>query len=213
VNAARNGDVTALDEFAGRYRPAVVAYLTQRGLRHEDAEDVAQDAFLRLLRPGGALARTDARLGRFRCLLKAVAQHALADHVARARALKRGGGAQPADLAVHELPSGEGGDAFDRAWLGHVVDVALRRLEAEHPRYHDVLRRTIDGTSHADIAAAVGCGEASVRNACHRGRQKLVAYIKAEVWAYAVDHEDYVDELAQLSVVLGHSLGGRGGRS
>jgi DNA-directed RNA polymerase specialized sigma24 family protein len=59
-----------------RYRTPVFNFLRNRGLSEHDAEDVAQDVFLRVCRED-FLKKLDRNRGKFRSLLLAVTRHVM----------------------------------------------------------------------------------------------------------------------------------------
>lgn len=203
IGAARGGDAEAQRQFADKYRGPVVAYLRRRGL-DADAEDVTQEIFLRLFR-GGVLDRATESSGRFRDLLLAVTKHALADHWRAAGAVKRGGRADVRPLGDVDPASPTSEDVtFQQEWLLNLIEHCLERLRTDHPNYHRALRLTLfEGKARADAAAELGHSEASVRNWVHRGRRKLISYVREEAWSYSGTQEAYRDELSYLARLLG----------
>lgn len=198
IGAARDGDRDAQRELHDRYRGAVLEYLRRRGLG-ADAEDVAQEVFVRLFQDG-VLARADPGRGSFRALVQAVTRNALGSHLERRKALKRGGGAAQVSLGEVDVPSPEADQAFDREWLLGVLEGALARLRREHPNYHAAVKACLlDGREQGEIAEAVGLKRADVRNHLHRGRRKLMEYVREEAWTTSPSAEAYATELEWLA--------------
>lgn len=200
VQAAQAGDEAALRALWDKYRPAVLAWLERRGLGAE-AEDVAQEALLGLLR--SALARAHAGAGRFRALVFAVARHQLLKHQEKAMALKRGGGRVQvvADLEVAVEEPDEG---FDREWLAALVRGGLERLAHEHPDLFEALRRfALEGQPQAEIAAALGTTSGAIKKRVFRAKRELAGYLREEVWRYSCSPREYEAELGLLSKLLG----------
>jgi RNA polymerase sigma-70 factor (ECF subfamily) len=202
IQAAAAGDAAAQRSFVARYRPAILAFLERRGAG-EEAEDLAQEVFLRLFQ--GTLGRADPERGRFRSLLFTVAQRTLASAAERGGALKRGGGQRPEALGERDVASGAESPeaAFDRAWLERLLGLALERLLAEHPAYHAAIERTfLRGERQAQAAQALGISPQSVKNHVHRGKAKLIAYLQEEVSSYALAADDRAAELDHLATLL-----------
>lgn len=188
IRGARSGDEAALREFALKYRAPVVAYAARRGLRDE-AEDIAQEVFLRLFQDG-VLAKADPSKGRFRSLVLAVTRNVIGHHVERAKTKKRGGGRVQ---SLGDLdPAGSRDDDFDREWVSHLVEVALARLAKEHPSYHAALSASLEGRPY----------EGDSKNHLFRGRQKLAEYLRDQVRDYSTSRADYEEELRYLSGFL-----------
>src|SRR5207247_10841610 len=115
------------------------AYVRRRGSGPEDAQDLTQSFFARLL-DRDLLSRASPHRGRFRSFLLTALQNFLADEHDRAVARKRGAG-QP--LISLDAPDGEARYAlepvedlstdklFDRRWATTVLEHAWTSLEAE----------------------------------------------------------------------------------
>jgi RNA polymerase sigma-70 factor (ECF subfamily) len=199
VGAARDGDAAAIRALCEKYRPAIVGYLERRGLAAE-AEDVAQEALLALV--SSAIEGARAGAGKFRSLVFAVARNHLLRHLERRAAEKRGHGrTEPLGRAEPSAPAEPDSD-FDREWLGSLLRSALARLEAEQPRAFVALRRfLLDGVRQAEIARELGLSVEQVKKLVLRGKRRVAAYLREEVWTYAGG--DYEAELAFLSRLLG----------
>ena len=201
VQAAQAGDTQALRGLCEKYRPAIVAWLERRGLGAE-SEDVAQEALLGLT--GAALQRADAGAGRFRGLVFSIARNQLLKHLERQGAAKRGAGRVQALGETDPAAASEPDDAFDREWLAGLVRGALERLAAEHPAYFTALRRfVLDGVSQAEIAGELGISVEQVKKLVYRGKRKVSAYLRDDVWTYASSRGEYEVELAYLARYLG----------
>lgn len=194
IERAGGGDVSALRDFALRYRPAVVAYCARRGMG-ESAEDVAQEVFLRLHRYG-VLAKADASRGRFRGLLCSITRNAIRDH-ARAEA-----GRPHVPLGDQDVAA-EADEEFDREWAARLLDLAMGRLLEENRNYHDALRGfLLEGRPQAEVARAMGKSEGEVKNYVHRGKARLIRILLEEVRDYSLSRAEYEDELRHLSRFL-----------
>src|SRR4026208_1344823 len=90
---SENGDREireALAELCRIYWRPSFFFVARRGYSPEDAEDLTQDFFLRILK-GDWLQKADPRRGRFRSLLLESVQNFLNDATDRTKASKRGG--------------------------------------------------------------------------------------------------------------------------
>ncbi|HEY5915728.1 MAG TPA: sigma-70 family RNA polymerase sigma factor, partial [Verrucomicrobiae bacterium] len=94
VRAAGHGSASdaqpALEQLCRTYWYPLYAHVRRRGYSREDAEDLTQAFFARLL-THGSLSAADSSRGRFRCFLLAGLNHFLANEWNKARAEKRGG--------------------------------------------------------------------------------------------------------------------------
>jgi RNA polymerase sigma-70 factor (ECF subfamily) len=185
IRGADRGEETALREFALKYRGPIVSYIARRGLPN-DAEDLAQEVFLRLLQDR-VLAKADPSRGRFRSLLLAVTRHVISHHREREGAQKRGGG-NVRSLENVDVSSQEPDESFDREWVGHLVELSLARLAREHPNYHEALQKSVlEGASGID------------HNLIHRGKKKVADYLREQIQEYSLSREDYEAELQYLA--------------
>ena len=143
VLLARRGDTVraepALAELCRGYWYPLYAYVRRLGRTAEDAQDLTQEFFARLLEKNW-LAEADPARGRFRSFLLAALKHFLANEWNHANRLKRGGGREfipldaataeelyvlePSDLASPEL-------LYDRRWALTVLARAQNRLRDE----------------------------------------------------------------------------------
>src|SRR4051795_1314451 len=82
---------SALTSLCENYWYPLYAYLRRRGYPADQAQDLTQDFFVRVLE-GRYLDRADAEKGRFRCFLLTSLKFFVADEGDRQRAQKRGGG-------------------------------------------------------------------------------------------------------------------------
>jgi RNA polymerase sigma factor (sigma-70 family) len=197
IEAAARGDEKAFRELWLRYEPVVRSYLRRRGVREPD--DLIQDVFMALLT--SVLGKASPERGRFRSLLLTVTRNILARSLRQANADKRGGGKVEA-LGARDLPAPEQDqDAFDRDWAARLLQLGLQRLAESHPQYFHALQLALEGRSRHESAAALGCSETDVRNRIHRGKKKLVDYVKEEILNYSTTTE-YPDELDVFSGLL-----------
>ena len=173
IHKAGARDPAALEDFATRYRPAVLRFVRGRGFAESDAEDVCQDVFVRIL-TGDVLAKADASRGRFRSLVLAVATHVIQDRARKKR-----------DVPLAAEPVERDPD-FDREWVLHLAERAMQRMG---PPYADVLR--------AHLA-----GETQDRQKVWIARGKLVALIREEVAFTCLSQDEFEEELAYLSCYL-----------
>ena len=185
IRGADRGEEAALREFALKYRGPIVSYIARRGLPN-DAEDLAQEVFLRLLQDR-VLAKADPSRGRFRSLLLAVTRHVISHHREREGAQKRGGG-NVRSLDSVDVSAQEPDESFDREWVGHLVEVSLARLAREHPNYHEALRQSV-------LEGAPGIDH----NLVHRGKKKVADYLREQIQEYSLSRADYEAELQYLA--------------
>lgn len=219
VLAAGRSDNTrareALERLCRTYWYPLYAYVRLRGRSPEDAKDLTQECFARLL-AAHSLAHADPNRGKFRSFLLGAMNHCLADEAAKGRAQKRGGGLTPIPLDITDAEqrfepgptdAAAPDQAFDRHWATALLSEVLARLESEYRRegkaeFFDALKPTLVGAreSHpyALLARQLGLNEGAVRTAVHRLRRRYRELIRGEVANTVSSPEDIDDEIRYL---------------
>jgi RNA polymerase sigma-70 factor (ECF subfamily) len=125
IREAGAGDAVARERFARLYEPVVRAYLAARWRGHRlaaSADDAAQDVFVELFRPGGALDRVDPEhAGGFRPFLFGVVRNVALRHEAAKRPF-----GPPGDLDRLSADDTSVAAAFDKAWARSLLKEAAR---------------------------------------------------------------------------------------
>jgi RNA polymerase sigma-70 factor (ECF subfamily) len=198
IEEAQRGRSTAVDELVARYMSPLVQYVAQWGISQDDAEDVVQEVFLRMLGEG-VLGRAREGRGRFRHFLVGVARNVLRETRRKSGRLRQARAPEDLDIPAPE-PSPE---EFDRLWADHLLRRALRALFLESPRQHRILGLYFErGVPLREIAHDLGMSTQQVKNDIHRSKRKLVRFIKAEIREYASSRGEYEEELALLQSLL-----------
>jgi RNA polymerase sigma-70 factor (ECF subfamily) len=208
----------ALERLCRSYWYPLYAYIRRRGHSEEDARDLVQGFFARLISTE-ALSSIEPSKGRFRSFLIASCNHFLANEWDRANRLKRGGGAEilSFDTAegesryslepVDELTAEK---LYERRWALTLIESTLRTLENEslsagRAEAFAVLRSFLsfdEEISYADAAARLQMTEGAVRVAVHRLRQRYRELLRLKV-AETLSAPHEVDaELAHLLTVV-----------
>jgi len=205
----------ALERLCRRYWPPIYAFIRRRGHGPEDAQDLTQEFFARLLEKS-YLDAADAAKGRFRTLLLTAVSRFLVNERERARAQKRGGGAvhfsleadaaeggyrvEPADPATPET-------IFERRWAETVLEAVLARLRREfkdagQPDRFDILKPFLaaeqQAPSGAEVATRLGLSESAVYSAVHRLRQRYGELLREEIAQTVARPEEIDEELRSL---------------
>ena len=209
----------ALETLCQTYWHPLYAYVRRAGHSREEAQDFTQEFFARLL-ARNTVARADPARGRFRSFLLASLKHFLANEWAKARAQKRGGGAQllPLEFDTAEtrfaqpvVPGDTPDRAFDRQWALALLDVVLGRLRRE---YTDAgrdglflgLKDTLSGgrteIPYRSLGANLGMSEAGVKVAAHRLRRRYRELLREEIANTVATPEEVQDELKHLFAAL-----------
>ena len=130
----------ALAELCGAYWYPIYALIRREGHDPDQALDLTQGYFARLLE-NGTVAAADPAKGRFRSFLFADCSFFLADQGDRDRALKRGGGRQIVSIDardaegrfIHEPAHGETAERlYERDWALALIGRVFDRLEQHY---------------------------------------------------------------------------------
>lgn len=210
----------ALAQLCRTYWYPLYAYVRRRGYSPEDAEDLTQGFFARLLELN-SLADVRREKGKFRSFLLASLQHFLANEWDRARAAKRGGG-QPivslddsqaeARFRLEPVDEMTADKMFERRWALALLDQVLARLREEHAgadksALYEALKPTLTGAResapYAELAGRLGLSEAAVKVAVHRLRRRYRELLREEIARTVAAPEEVDDEIRHLFAALG----------
>jgi RNA polymerase sigma-70 factor (ECF subfamily) len=159
----REGDREAFADLVDRHKDAVVAYLARLTADRDHAEDLAQEAFLRLFRA----AEDYEEQGFLRAFLFRIATNLVRSEERRAQRHRLLMPFFPRE--EHAEPAAASG--LLRQELHREVAAALAKLALRY-RVPLVLHE-IEGWTYVDIAQELGCREGTVKSRVHRGRQQL----------------------------------------
>lgn len=207
--------LAALEELCRTYWHPLYAYVRRRGHSREDAEDLTQGFFARLLERND-LAGLQSDRGRFRAFLLAAFNHFLANEWKHHRRQKRGGDRRPLSLdwqAAESRYTSLGVDdlspdrLYDRAWVVALLERVLARLEdacaAEgrggfFQRVRGFLTMDRGEIPYAATASEVGLSEGALRVAVHRLRRRYRDLLREEVAQTLTDPARVDEELRAL---------------
>jgi RNA polymerase sigma-70 factor (ECF subfamily) len=218
IAAGGRGSVEAEDALAdlcGRYWYPIFAFVRRKGYSPEDAQDLTQSFFARVIEKG-YFGDADRNRGRFRTFLLTACQRFLSDERDRANALKRGGGMQPISidvaaaeskmqraLAHDETPE----RLYDRQWCLFILGSVLDDLRAQYEkagnqrvfnRLSPFLTMADDAGTHAEAAQDLGMTATAVKVAVHRLRARYRDALRLRVSETVASANDVEDELRCL---------------
>lgn len=208
---------SALVSLCERYWYPLYAYLRRRGYSADQAEDLTQGFFIRMLE-GRYLGRADPDKGRFRSFLLTSLKFFVADEQDRQRARKRGGGAVVSlefslgearyqrEPAHDETPE----RMFERRWARSVLDRVVERLQDEfvrhgRPEHFERLKVFLLGSSDAPYAALareMNTSEGALKVAIHRLRKRYRELFRLEIADTVADPAEVESELRFLAAAL-----------
>jgi RNA polymerase sigma factor (sigma-70 family) len=221
-DAASPRAADAMAVLCATYWRPLYAYVRRSGRSVEDAQDLTQSFFSRLL-DKDCLQHVDPGLGKFRSFLLASLKNFIASEWRRERAWKRGGSADlvsidemtraedhyAAGLTLHETPE----RVYERNWALALLEKTTLRLADEFSaagkvRVFEMLKPYLTGdrdTSYSQAAADLGISEVTVRVSVHRMRGRFRDLLQEEVRQTLSDSCDsgaVEEELRYLLTVL-----------
>ena len=217
--AERTGAREALEKLCRCYWPPLYAYIRRRGYGPEDAEDLTQEFFQRLLEKD-YLRLADQKRGRFRTFLLTSMQHFLINEWERQSALKRGGGQAQISWdrdAAEAFYLSEKSDQlspekiFERRWAVSLLEQVLSKLRQEYTRagkaqlfdgLKDFLWGDTENASYAELAKGLAATEGALRVAMHRLRHRYRELLRAEIANTVADASEIEDEIRHLFEAL-----------
>ena len=209
----------ALEALCCAYWYPLYVYVRRRGRSPEEAEDLTQGFFARLL-AGKDLAGVNRAKGKFRSFLLAALNHFLANEWDRATAAKRGGNRplislddpsaeeryrlEPAtDITPEKL--------FERSWARALLAGALARLRAENAadgrtqQFEQIkcfLTEETGAGGYAEAAARLNMSTGAVAVAVHRLRQRYREIVRQEIAKTVTTPAELEDEVRHLLEAL-----------
>ncbi len=175
ITRAAGGDPTAFQALVERHRSMVYRVAYQFAGNHHDAEDIAQDVFIKVYRSLDRF-RHDAQLSSW---LYRIVMNACIDHHRRQSPVTAAANGDDAEPTLLNTPQ-DGPDPEERAYageLGHVLESEIARLPPGQ-RLVFVMRHH-EGLKLCEIAGALGLAQGTVKRqlhaAVHRLRHALAA--------------------------------------
>jgi RNA polymerase sigma-70 factor (ECF subfamily) len=177
VQRARQGDLTAYDEIVRRYQERIYATIYHMTANHEDANDLAQETFIRAYQ---ALGSFKGQAGFFTWLYRIAINRTL-------NFLKQRGSRSYLSLNDLDFNAERNPDLVEfiseknprreaaLAELQERLNAALQKLSETHRLV--VTLHDIQGLSHEEIGRITGCNPGTVRSRLFYARQQLQAYL------------------------------------
>jgi RNA polymerase sigma-70 factor (ECF subfamily) len=217
-----NGSAQALNDLCTAYWSPVYAFIRMKGHSREEAEELTQEFFARILEHGG-LTAADRQRGKFRSFLLASVSNFLANQWDRATALKRGAGVPALSL---DFPLGEERfnrepcdgltpeALFERQWALTLLGRVLDRLQEEHSRQgqgplftrmQGFLTGDQERGSYESLALDLKMSAGAARTAVHRLRRHYAELVREEIAALVGDPNEVEGEIRYLLDALGRA--------
>jgi RNA polymerase sigma-70 factor (ECF subfamily) len=210
----------ALAKLCRTYWYPLYAYVRRRGRSPQDAQDLTQEFFARLLERNW-VGHADRERGRFRSFLLSALNHFLADEWDKSRAQKRGGDALlvPLEFDTAETrysrepsdPAATPEQSYERRWALALLETVTQRLRDEQEReggaeLFALLSPCLIGERtaqpYAALAEKLGVREGTVKAAVHRLRQRYRQLLREEIANTVSTSSEVDEELRYLFAVL-----------
>jgi RNA polymerase sigma-70 factor (ECF subfamily) len=195
----------------------IYAYVRRRGYPEEDAQDLTQDFFVRILE-GRYLHRADPNRGRFRSFLLNSCKFFLADQADRARAQKRSAGT----ILPFEVTSGEQQyrfepldnktpeHIFERSWAIVLIDRVVSCLRDEFVQHGSLrdfekLKVFLLGQAeipYSELAREMGEREGRLKVLIHRLRKRYRILFQNAIAETVADPAEVDSEIRFLMAAL-----------
>jgi DNA-directed RNA polymerase specialized sigma24 family protein len=207
----------ALEQLCRAYWYPLYACVRRRGYSPEDARDLTQEFFARLIEKN-FLADVARERGRFRSFLLAALKHLLTAEWRKSSAVKRGGGATL--IPLDEIEQRFGAEPmtdepmelyFDRRWARTILETALGNLKAEYAAagkgamfawLKHYLTRLAGQSEYEKLAAQLQMTSGGVAVAVHRFRLRYRELVRAEIARTVSSEAEVEDEMRYLQAVL-----------
>lgn len=209
----------AMEQFCRAYWYPVYAFIRRQGRSPEDAQDLTQSFFAKLISRDwlAGLEKREARFSTF--LLTRVKTHLMNEH-RDATALKRGGGEETVSFDLAKAEDWFGAEpisqetperSFERRWALAVLDAAMTLLREQchaagkaalFDQLSPFLSREPEPGEYAALATTLAMRENSIAVAVHRLRQQYRDAVRSEVAAGMRDGRLIEEELKHLTECL-----------
>jgi RNA polymerase sigma-70 factor (ECF subfamily) len=212
------GADAALETLCRSYWYPLYAYVRRYGHGPDDAQDLTQEFFARLLSRDWLQAAAQER-GRFRTFLLIALKRFLANEWHHATAQKRGGGVEVLPLDTVDAEQRYAGEpvltadeVFDRRWAITLLDHTLGRLSSEFTAsgkqsefkvLKDWLTAGRGEIPYAEVAGQLGTTEGAARAAVHRLRKRFRELFRENIAQTLASPAGLEDEMRHLATVLG----------
>jgi RNA polymerase sigma factor (sigma-70 family) len=207
----------ALEELCRLYWYPLYAYARRQGYSNEDAEDLTQGLFARLLgAERNCFKELSSEKGRFRAFLLAAFKHFMANEWDHAHRQKRGGGVpalpldfQGADDRYQIEPADQlsPDKLYDRAWAVALLEQVISRLreearaEGKAELFELVKPFLMAGSAsipYAEATTQVGISEGTLRVTVHRLRKRYRQLLREEISETLAEPGNADEELVAL---------------
>ncbi|MEM6779194.1 MAG: sigma-70 family RNA polymerase sigma factor [Planctomycetota bacterium] len=204
----------AFSQLCERYWFPLYAHVRSRGVSVDDAQDLTQGFFQRVIEKD-YISDADPNRGRFRTFLLTSLSNYLANESDKRNAAKRGGSKLPLSLeftnaerrfSIEMEASESPAQNWNRQWARSLLDRVISVLHSEYrdakkdELFSELKQFLVDVAPEPskDIAVRLGMSPAAVRVAVHRLRSQYRAKLLSEIAATVADPAEVEEEVALL---------------
>lgn len=209
----------SLAQLCRTYWYPLYAFVRRQGHSPDDARDLTQEFFARLISKK-YIEDVDRSRGKFRSFLLASMKHFLANEWDKAQAQKRGGGQVFVPLDAHSAETRYNLEPshmmtadriYERQWALTLLEEVLKQLRLEYDAdgksgLFEALKDTLVGTDDSDSYAKIGrkleMTEGAVKVAVHRMRKRYRTILQSKIAQTVANPDEIADELRHLFKVL-----------
>lgn len=213
------GAAAALEQLCRTYWYPLYAYVRRQGNGPEEARDLTQAFFARLIEKA-YLPTASPERGKFRTFLLTSLKHFLVNEWKKMSARKRGGGAVPVSLQdqqtenrylAEDVQAESPEQLYEKRYALALLEQVLGKLQAEFVRggkgaQFDKLKILLWGDNrerrYAQLALELGLSEGALKVAVHRLKQRYRELLRAEVARTVVAPSTVDEELRHLIAVI-----------
>ena len=175
VAAAQAADMAAFTVLVERYQQPVLHFCERMIGGHQEAEELAQESFLRLYR---YLLRLKPKKAKFTTMLFGMTRNIVLNYL---RDEKRRGRGRSTSLDDKPLATSEKANPDVSAKRSELRDALERAIAALTPEHREViLLREMEGMDYDAIAKVVGCRKGTVRSRLARAREQMRLFLLEE---------------------------------
>ena len=167
VRRIQQGDASAFSTLVRRYEQPVIHFCQRMVQSREDAEDLAQEAFVRVYRNIAKLKPQ----AKFSTLLFGIARNLALNHL---RDTGRRGRGKIDALDDHALAAASHEQPAQQAQVSELQQLIERALAKLNPSHREILLlRELQGMDYDGIAEVLGCRKGTVKSRLARAREQL----------------------------------------
>lgn len=214
-NGSHEERVQSLDHICSIYWKPVYGWLRAHGNSPENAQDITQDFFCRMVDEDWLVAVAEEK-GRLRSYLLVLLKRHTANAWNHQQAQKRGGGcsflyidSKEGESVWNEIATENTtpDDLYDRSWALQLLNNVMQNLKQSYDKagrgqLYDVLSTHLTGNSsiesYAEAASILGMTESAVKVAAHRLRARYRTSLRDAVLRTVELPEDVDDEISWL---------------